>query len=146
MCKLTCVTCPHLKCGHKFTTKSGMLIHAGKCEWKDEFEVDFITNHRGPVTSRQYQVRWKNYSSDFEIWKSRGNLHPKLIRDYELTNNVYVHEWLFHCDKCDLPCSSARGIAIHKARKHRQEKEQNFTGTLSAEEVKVCKLEKQLKG
>ena len=44
---------------------------------------------------------------------------------------------------CDLPCSSFRGIAIHKARAHKNVKEQNFTGTLAAEVVQVCKLVKQ---
>ena len=44
------------------------------------------------------------------------------------------------CDVCDLPCSSSRGIKIHKARKHKSEKEQNFKGTLAAEAVQVCKL------
>ena len=44
---------------------------------------------------------------------------------------------------CDLPCSSFRGIAIHKARTHKNVKEQNFTGTLAAEVVQVCKLVKQ---
>ena len=47
VCKFTC---PHLNCGYAFDTKVGMLVHAGGCEWKDEFEVDFITNHRGPIT------------------------------------------------------------------------------------------------
>ena len=32
------------------------------------------------------------------------------------------------------------GIVIHKVRKHKQEKEQNFKGVLAAEAVKVCKL------
>ena len=29
VCKFTC---PHLNCGYKFLTKSGMLVHAGRCE------------------------------------------------------------------------------------------------------------------
>ena len=63
VCKFTC---PHLNCGYVFASKAGMLVHAGGCEWKDEFEVDFITNHRGPITARQYNIRWKTYSADFD--------------------------------------------------------------------------------
>ena len=138
-------TCPHLNCGFKFMTKTGMKIHAGTCEWKDEFEVDHIADHRGPVTARQYKVRWKNYTSNYDTWELRGNLHPALIKEYEIANGVYVHNWRYRCDICDLPCSSSRGIKIHKAHKHKLEKAQNFKGTLAAEAVKVCKLVHQQK-
>ena len=96
ICKFTC---PHLNCGYMFETKVGMLIHAGGCEWKDEFKVDFITNHRGPVTTRQYNIRWKTYSTNFDTWEPRGNLHPEFIKDYELANDAYVHGWRFRCDQ-----------------------------------------------
>ena len=39
VCKFTC---PHINCGFKFMTKAGMKIHAGTCEWKNEFEVNRI--------------------------------------------------------------------------------------------------------
>ena len=136
-------TCPHLNCGFKFATKAGMRVHAGKCEWKDEYEVETIMDHRGPVTARQYKIRWKDYTPEFDTWEPRGNIHPALIKEYELENGVYVHSWRFRCEVCDLPCSSARGIAIHKARKHKGDKEQNFTGTLAEEAVTVCKLVQQ---
>ena len=140
MCKFTC---PHLNCGFKFATKTGMLIHAGGCEWKDEFEVEHIAGHRGPITARQYLIHWKNYSEEYDTWEPRSNIHPELIREYELENEVYAHEWRFRCDECDLPCSSLRGIAIHKAHKHKADKQQNFKGTLAEEAVKVCKLVEQ---
>ena len=60
-----------------------------------------------------------------------------------MANQVYDHSWRFRCDVCDLPCSSARGIDIHKARKHKPDKEQNFVGTLAEEKVQVCKLVQQ---
>ena len=57
---------------------------------------------------------------------------------------MYAHEWSCRCDECDLPCSSIRGIAIHKTHKHNKaDKQQNFKGTLAEEAVKVCKLVKQ---
>ena len=29
-------TCPHLNCGFKFLSKSGLHTHMVRCEWKDE--------------------------------------------------------------------------------------------------------------
>ena len=52
-------TCPHLNCGFKFLSKSGLRTHMARCEWKDEFEIDRIVDHRGPVVSRQYKIHWK---------------------------------------------------------------------------------------
>ena len=140
VCKFTC---PHINCGFKFLTKNGMKIHAGRCEWKNEYEVDHICNHRGPLCARQFKARWKDYEPNFDTWEPRGNLHPELIKEYELANGAYDHEWRFRCEVCDLPCSSSRGVAIHKTRMHKTDKEQNFKGTLAAEAVKVCKLVKQ---
>ena len=47
----------------------------GRCEWQNEYEVERIVDHRGPVVARKYKVRWKNYSSDFDTWEPRTNLH-----------------------------------------------------------------------
>ena len=105
--------------------------------------MESIKEHRGPLTARQYLISWKGYTDEYDTWEPRSNIHPELIKDYELSNNAYDHGWRFRCDICDLPCSSARGITIHKARKHKQEKHQNFTGTLAEEAVKVCKLVEQ---
>ena len=135
--------CPHLNCGYQFLTKHGMLVHAGRCEWKNEFEVDSIVGHRGPIVVRKYKVRWKGYSADYDTFEPRDNIHPDLIKEYEVENNVYVHGWKFRCDVCDLPCSSARGIAIHKAKAHKKEKQQNFAGSLADKKVTLCKLVKQ---
>ena len=135
--------CPHLNCGFQFLSKHGMQVHAARCEWKNEFEVDFIVSHRGPVVARQYKIRWKGYSSDYDTFEPRDNVHPELIRDYEISNGVYVHGWKHRCDVCDLPCSSARGVAIHKAKAHKKAKQQNFTGSLEDKHVTMCKLVKQ---
>ena len=120
-----------------------MKVHAGRCEWRDEFEVEAIVGHRGPIVTRQYKIKWKGYSSEFDTFEPRGNVHPELIRDYELATGVYVHNWKFRCDLCDLPCSSARGISIHKAKAHKAPKVQNFSGTLADEAVTMCKIVKQ---
>ena len=122
-----------------------MLTHAGRCEWENEFEVESIIDHRGPIVARQYRIRWKDYSPKFDTWEPRGNIQPELIHDYEVAHGVYAQGWRHRCDVCDLPCSSARGVAIHKRRKHKQDKLQNFAGTLLADEeaVKTNKLELQ---
>ena len=75
-------TCPHLNCGFRFLTNAGLRIHMSRCPWKDEFKVDGIVGHRGAVVSRQYKVRWKDYSQEFDTWEPRGNLHPELIKEY----------------------------------------------------------------
>ena len=62
-----------------------------------------------------------------------------------MDNQVYVHEWKFRCDICDLPCSSKRGIVIHKTKSHKPEETQNFTGRLADEAVRFCKVVEQQK-
>ena len=105
--------------------------------------ISLSSSARGPLTARQYNIRWKDYTEEYDTWEPRSNIHPELIRDYEIENNVYEHEWRFRCEVCDLPCASARGVTIHKARIHKSTKQQNFSGTLAEEAVKVCKLVKQ---
>lgn len=60
-----------------------------------------------------------------------------------MTSNVYVYDWRFRCDICDLPCSSERGIKMHQRKSHKQDKLQNFHCTLADKAVKACKLVKQ---
>ena len=105
--------------------------------------MDSIVTHRGPVVARQYKIRWKGYISDYDTFESRDNIHPELIKDYEMSNGVYVHGWKHRYDVCDLPCSSARGVAIHKAKAHKKAKQQNFIGTLADKHVNLCKIVKQ---
>ena len=122
---------------------AGLRVHMGRCPWKDEYEVEKLVDHRGAVVSRQYKVRWKNYSPDFDTWEPRSNIHPSLIKEYEVSNNDYVFSWRFRCGICDLPCSSERGIKIHRSRAHKDPKQQNFTGSLADGAVKICSLVEQ---
>ena len=75
----------------------------------------------------------------------RTHLHPELIREFEMYNNLYDHNWPYRCDVCDLPCSSERGIKIHKSRAHKEEKGQVFENRLADETVRVMKMEEQQK-
>ena len=143
--KICKFTCPHHNCGFKFFTKRGMRIHAGKCEWENEFEVDRILMFQGPITARRYKIRWKNFSEEHDTWEPRTNLHPELIKDFEIANNVYIHGWMFRCGNCDLPCASARGIATHKRWCQKPDRIQNFKDTLADEAVKLAKMREQQK-
>ena len=40
--KLCKFKCPHLNCNHNFLTRKGILIHAGTCEWKDDYEIERV--------------------------------------------------------------------------------------------------------
>ena len=119
-----------------------MMIHAGKCEWKDEFEVDRLLACEGHICSRKYLVRWKGYGADEDRWIPRSGIHPELIKEFEQTNGLYVEDWPHRCDVCDLPCQNAVGVKIHRTKAHKGEKTQNFKGTLASEAVKIKKLEK----
>ena len=141
--KLCRYECPHLNCDHSFLTKKGMLIHAARCEWKDEFEIERIVSHRGPVTSRSYLVKWKGYTDNDNSWVTRTNLHPKTIEEYEKGAGVYVYDWRFRCPQCDLPCASERGVRIHMGRAHKEAKQQEFHGRLVDKAVQVQKMEEQ---
>ena len=63
--------CPHLNCNVKFFTKNGMQIHAGRCEWRNEFKVDKIVGAKGPVTAHKYKIGWMG--SDIQQMMTRGS-------------------------------------------------------------------------
>ena len=132
--------CPHLHCGFQFHTRRGVLVHAGRCAWRDEFMVENILDHKGPTCARKYKIRWAGFSADHDTWEPRGNLHPEAIRDYEMANGAYVFTWPHRCDVCNLPCRSSRGIKIHKAKSHKAEKQQDFNKRLADKAVQVKKF------
>ena len=135
-------TCPHLSCGFKFKTKRGMMIHAGRCQWKNEFEVDRLLACEGHICARKYLVRWKGHGAEEDRWIARSGIHPELIKEFEQTNGLYVEDWPHRCDVCDLPCQNAVGVKIHKSKAHKGAKKQNFKGSLASNAVKNKKLEK----
>ena len=124
--KLCRFKCPHLNCDHSFLTKRDMQIHASRCKRKDEYEMEEIVDHMGPLTGRSYLIKWKGYSEKENDWVPRSNLHPQVIEDYEKKSDTYVQNWMFRCPTCNLPCSSDRGIRIHMGRIHKEEKPQEF--------------------
>jgi hypothetical protein len=54
---------------------------------EETYEVERILNHRGPVKSREYLVRWKHYDAEHDSWVSAADMNaPALIRQYWSTN------------------------------------------------------------
>ena len=95
--------CPHPGCDHVFLTQRGRNIHAGRCQWRNEFEfvVEAILSHKGRIIARQYLIRWQGYSAQHDSWVPRSSLHPEAIRDYEMQSGSYVQGWKFRCPDCD---------------------------------------------
>jgi hypothetical protein len=47
------------------------------------FEIEAIINHRGDHRHREYLVRWKNYSSEWDEWVSAANINAtETLRTY----------------------------------------------------------------
>lgn len=88
--KLVCkFTCPHPGCEFQFKTKLGMQIHAGKCEFRGCHRVHSILDDRGSTTQKWYLVRWEGYSSKWDQWVPRANVHPTTISEYEKQVGTY---------------------------------------------------------
>ena len=116
------------QCLHQAITALRQSVVKAKYKWKNNFEVDKIINHKGSVTGRKYLIHCKNYFHEWGSWVPRTNLHPDMIKEYELKTGSYVQNWPHRCPQCDIPCAYARGIKIHisKAHKPNMEKPQDF--------------------
>ena len=58
-----------------------------------------------------------------ELWwggspSPRTNLHPATIKEFEIENDLYDHNWSHRCPEWDLPCNSARGVKLHQVKSH----------------------------
>ena len=139
--------CPHSMCNFVFATKHGMQVHASKCRYKEEFVVEKILDSKGPTCAKRFKIRWLGYGEEADTWEPRSNIHPELIREFELESNRYVHNWRYRCHICDLPCASARGVKIHASRQHGNDmtidEKQSFSGRVADKLVKNQKWKEQ---
>jgi hypothetical protein len=122
-----------------------MLVHAGSCRWKDEYEIERVLECKGPTYARKYKIRWKDYPPTYDSWVPRGNLHPETICEFELANGEYDLGWRHRCPTCDLPCKSKTGVKIHSAKAHKAEPVQIFKGRLADTAVQTNKTAAQQK-
>ena len=137
--------CPNIGCSFVFASKTGLNIHKAKCEWANEFEVNKIVGHKGPLTARKYKISWKGYDKKWDTWETRSSIHPQLITDYEKQVGIFDAGWPHRCDTCGLPCKSQTGVKIHKAKAHKPVKEQCFKGRLADREAQLQKYRNQQK-
>ena len=65
------LTCPHAGCSRVFLNAHGCKCHAGKCRYKNFYEVDKILAVRGPTGSpkREFLVRWRGYGPEDDQWE-----------------------------------------------------------------------------
>ena len=60
-----------------YLTKRGLHVlymREGVKQWKNEFVVEKILSHKGPVTVRMYLMLWQGYSPQEDSWIPRSNL------------------------------------------------------------------------
>ena len=112
--------CPHVGCGYRFLTKHGMQIHAVRCVWKNEFEMERILDCKGEICVHKYLIKWKGFSMDYNTWEPRGNVNPDTITEFEKEHDHYVYDWTHRFSICDLPFRTERGVKIHVGRYHKE--------------------------
>ena len=135
--------CPHIGCERVFHNAHGCKCHAGKCRRKNWYEVEKILDVQGGTGSpdRKFLIRLKGYGPEDDLWEPRNNIHPDLINDYLLANNLYDHAWPgSRCPWCDKPCKNVAGVRTHMRWCNFKPDTQNFTGTCAEKAVKTRKL------
>lgn len=54
-----------------------------------EFEVDCLLKHRGRKGNREYLIRWKHFTSEYDTWEKENNLKcPKILKQYKKTYDL----------------------------------------------------------
>ena len=135
--------CPHAGCSRVFHNAHGCKCHAGKCRFKNFYAVDKILAVRGDTgsTKREFLIRWQGYGPEDDQWEPRKHIHPDLIKEFLMSNNLYDYNWPgARCPWCDKPCKNARGVKIHMNSCTFKPDKQQFAGTCAEKKVKENKI------
>ena len=101
-----------------------------------------VTGEAG-TSDRRFLIRWKGYGPEHDQWEPRQHIHPTLITEYLLANNLYDHGWTGkRCPWCDKPCKNERGVKAHMRWCDFKPDVQKFTGTCAEKAVKQQKLKR----
>ena len=143
------VVCPNIGCNKVFFNAHGAKCHAGRCKWRNTYNIDRILAVSGATGSphRRFKIRWAGYGPEHDTWQKREDIHPEAITSFLKANNLYDYEWQGdRCPHCDKPCASTHGVKIHLRHcRFAPEKSQRFVGTKAEQKVLENKLEAQQK-
>ena len=98
-----------------------------------------VTGETGS-SKRRFLVSWEGYDSEEDKLLPRENIHPAMIKDFLIQNDLYDHKWSgARCPACDKPCKNEHGVKIHLHSCQWKPHCQKFTGTRADMKVKEAK-------
>ena len=51
-----------------FLTERDINMHKHRCQWKNEFKIEKILDHKGTLTNSMFHIRWKGCNSGWDSW------------------------------------------------------------------------------
>ena len=72
---------------------------------------------QGSSLHTQVPYSMENYDDKKDdTWEPLANVHPTVIKEFEVENDMYDYSWSFRFPVCDLPYKSERGVKLHKVK------------------------------